>query len=634
MDRGSTTNQVYQQRAEQFSALLARLTTRETNATRLRVSTFLLAVAAVFAGRNTATDFIAGAWYLAAVLLMAGFGAAVAYHEYIRRQMRRQGLMLAINQQGLARLRRDWKAMRETKVVLPPEQQSLADDLDLFGHASLFQLLCVANTPIGIETLRTWLLEPASIDEIVGRQQAVAELAPQLELRQTLELEGRLLADRGQTMAHFLEWAEGQPWLTVRPQLLWLLRAMSLTIPILAALTVLHVISFEHGLLAIFVAGVANVVATAIVSGWLHSVTALYANISGLYHETARYADMFRLMYALPHTSRLLQDIKDEATHAGGGVLTCLGRLQRTVLLAKVRHSPLMFFVLYVPLQTIFLYDFHVLCLLEAWQKKYGVHAREWFMALGKLEALASLATLAHDEPDWSMPTVQAVPKADEAGQRFQAQGLGHPLLPSRARVVNDIELGPSGTFLLVTGSNMSGKSTLLRSVGVNAVLAQAGAPVCSERLVMPPLTLATSIRVHDSLEDGVSFYMAELLRLKSVVDNARNPAGRQGRLLLYLLDEILIGTNSRERHIAVERVMEHLLGHDTIGAVSTHDLELATSPRLAAACRCVHLRETLHDEGGKQTMTFDYRLHPGLATTSNALKLLEIVGLGEDRLG
>ncbi len=333
---------------------------------------------------------------------------------------------------------------------------------------------------------------------------------------------------------------------------------------------------------------------------------------------------MFRLMYAMPDSSLELKAIKHEATHLGGGVLRCLQRLQRIVTFARIRHSPLLFFFVYLPLQIVLLYDFHILCLLEAWQKKFGVHARAWFGALGKFEALSSLATLAHDYPGWAMPEVK------DSAESFQARELGHPLLPDGSRVANDVQIGPRGSFLLVTGSNMSGKSTLLRAIGVNAILAQAGAPVCAAQLVMPPLALATSMRVRDSLENGVSFYMAELLRLKQIVDQARNAGPRNGRLLLYLLDEILLGTNSKERHIAVVRVMEHLLRHDTIGAISTHDLDLATSQRLAAACCCVHFRETLHDERAEQVMTFDYRLRPGVATTSNALKLLEIVGLGE----
>jgi DNA mismatch repair ATPase MutS len=196
------------------------------------------------------------------------------------------------------------------------------------------------------------------------------------------------------------------------------------------------------------------------------------------------------------------------------------------------------------------------------------------------------------------------------------------------------VEIGPAGSVLLVTGSNMSGKSTLLRAVGVNAVLAQAGAPVCAESLVMPPVVLATSMRIRDSLVDGVSFYMAELMRLKEIVDLARGAVPRGDRLLLYLLDEILLGTNSRERHLAVVRVLEHLLRCGAIGAVSTHDLELATTEPLTEACRCVHFSETLHDAHAERPMTFDYKLRSGVATTSNALKLLEIVGLGGPRPG
>ncbi len=259
--------------------------------------------------------------------------------------------------------------------------------------------------------------------------------------------------------------------------------------------------------------------------------------------------------------------------------------------LAGIQHSALLFIFVYLPLQFLFLYDFHVLSLIEVWQRRYGKHARDWFEALGRFEALCSLATLVHDHPDWVFPEVAAT------ADRFQAERLGHPLLPDDQRVTNDVEVGPAGSFLLVTGSNMSGKSTLLRAIGVNAVLAEAGAPVCAARLSMPPVMLATSMRVRDSLEYGVSFFMAELMRLKEIVDLARQSDQRQGRMLLYLLDEILLGTNSRERHIAVMRVMQFLLRHTAIGAISTHDLELADSEPLSGACRCVHFRETLHDQ-------------------------------------
>ena len=232
-----------------------------------------------------------------------------------------------------------------------------------------------------------------------------------------------------------------------------------------------------------------------------------------------------------------------------------------------------------------------------------------------------------HDNPEWCLPDVHADPT-------FMATQLGHPLLPPTTCVKNDVQLGPPGTFLLVTGSNMSGKSTLLRSVGLNAMLAMAGGPVCATHLQLIPLTVATSMRNTDSLETGTSFFMAELRRLKAIVNQARL-AGQVDadpevtRPLLYLLDEILQGTNSAERRIAVVQVLQHLLASNAIGAISTHDLELAADQVLVDSAETVHFRESFSGEGDQRHMTFDYRMQAGVAPTTNALHLLEMVGLG-----
>jgi DNA mismatch repair ATPase MutS len=277
-------------------------------------------------------------------------------------------------------------------------------------------------------------------------------------------------------------------------------------------------------------------------------------------------------------------------------------------------------------LEFLFFWDAHTLDLLERWKKKNGHRARGWFTDLGEWEALCALAKLAGDQPDWIFPTV-----ADASAQNAIIQGkqIGHPLI-DESRVPNDIQIGPAGTVLLVTGSNMSGKSTLLRSVGVNVVLGQMGSVVCAEEMSMPPMHIESSMRIADSLADGVSFFMAELKRLKEVVDTAKTHAGDNPRRMLFLLDEILQGTNSRERQIAVSRVVRKLIDEKAIGAISTHDLDLATTDELAQACRTVHFSEQFHDENGKKKMTFDYRMKSGIAETTNALKLLEIVGLGE----
>jgi DNA mismatch repair ATPase MutS len=278
--------------------------------------------------------------------------------------------------------------------------------------------------------------------------------------------------------------------------------------------------------------------------------------------------------------------------------------------------------VLYVPIRALTLWDVHVLFALERWKREGGHDARRWLVTLGEAEALSSLAGLRHDNPDWTFPTI------DQGDDTFRATLLGHPLLHADARVRNDVTIGPPGTFLLVTGSNMSGKSTLLRAVGVNTVLAQAGGPVCADALSLPPVEPWTSARVQDSLERGVSFFLAELQRLKLIVDAATRARDHGGPRVLYLLDEILQGTNTAERSVAARRVIAYLVEQGAIGAVSTHDLALADDPRLAPAATTVHFTDTVGEGPDSPPMSFDYRLRPGVATTTNALRLMRLIGL------
>ncbi|MGW8256505.1 MAG: MutS-related protein [Thermoguttaceae bacterium] len=615
MDFDNTIEELYRRRMEKFSMAETRWARRERRVMNLRVATFLLAVVMFFLGWKNEPEWF---WYAAGGAMLICFSGLVVYHERVRRAKQRAGLFRWINEQSIARLHRDWQALSNTAVHVPAKYKPITDDLDLFGHASLFHWLCTAVTSIGVRTLRDWILHPAGADEIKRRQQAVLELAPLIELRQTLIANGLLLTDDGRATDSFTRWAEDTPWLTRRPWLLWLSRAMAGLALSTLLLIFCHILPIDLGALVLMALILVNVGITTVFGGKVHnifSITNLQRN------EALQYLSMFKLICSMKSTSAELDAIKREASD-GGGVLQRLGQLNRIAKLAMLSQSPLLFFLVYLPLQFAFLYDFHILNLLERWQIRYGCFARVWFRALGKFEALSSLANLANDHPDW------AVPEVDLSAASFSAVKLGHPLLPDDICVHNAVEIGPAGTCLLVTGSNMSGKSTLLRAAGVNAVLAQAGAPVCAERMAMPPVTLATSMRLRDSLEQGVSFYMAELTRLKAIVDLARDVKGQNDRLLLYLLDEILLGTNSRERHIAVVRVLQHLVHCKAIGAISTHDLDLAASEPISDVCRCVHFRETLHDRSAEQPMTFDYMLRPGMATTTNALKLLEIVGL------
>ncbi len=288
----------------------------------------------------------------------------------------------------------------------------------------------------------------------------------------------------------------------------------------------------------------------------------------------------------------------------GSSAHRALGALHQVVALTEFRHTPLFYF----PVQTFVMWDMHVWWGLERWQQKHGKQLRGWLEAAGQVEALSALASLAHAQPSWTFPRV--APPGDLEATKVEARRLGHPLLADEVRVPNDVAVGPPGTFLLITGSNMSGKSTLLRAVGLNAVLAHAGGPVCAERFTLPPLTLRTSMRVSDSLERGLSLFMASLLRLERVVSAAR-AANPRTRPLLYLLDEVLQGTNSAERQIAVRT------DRATPAAPRRHRRrddarpELAAAPDFAAHADSRHLTETLTFVDGEVKMTFDHTPAP-----------------------
>jgi DNA mismatch repair ATPase MutS len=245
---------------------------------------------------------------------------------------------------------------------------------------------------------------------------------------------------------------------------------------------------------------------------------------------------------------------------------------------------------------------------------------------LGEFEAILSLAAIAHDNPTWCFPKI-----SEKSPKVLHAEGLAHPLQRDAQRVGNDITLGCRETVLFVTGSNMAGKSTLLRSIGTNIVLGQSGGPVCATALEMSPVVLGTVFRVQDSLERGVSLYMTELLRLKEVVEQGRALKDASGQVFLFLLDEILHGTNTAERHIAARSVILELLRRGACGAVSTHDLDLPKEAKLAAVSSNVHFSDRLTSENGAPKLHFDYRLRSGIAQSTNALRLLEIIGLKPD---
>jgi energy-coupling factor transporter ATP-binding protein EcfA2 len=603
---GAGVEAVYRQRLQRFGDELRRVADARDRIANLRLLLFVGALACAGWAVWRREPLLV----IPALLLLGGFAAAVRRHSRLAREARRLEALRRLNAEALARLGREWDRLPARGARGADAEHPYAADLDIFGQASLRRLLGRAATPRGEETLDRWLLGAASPRVVGERQRAVAELAPQLDLRQELELRAASMGDPRPNPEPFLEWAGGEPWLRQRSRWLWAGRASVACLwgLILAQWTGLVGPPYWVAFLML------NLALSASVGSAVYRVLSRVQSQEGAFQH---YAGMFALLSETPTHAPLLARLREELRTGGLTAQDQARRLHRLAGLVYPRGAGL-----YLPLQALTLWDFELLRALEVWQAEAGERARGWLETLGEAEALASLAGLAHDQPEWAFPEVTPEATSVEAG------ALGHPLLPDRARAPNDVQVGPPGTFLLVTGSNMSGKSTLLRAIGVNLTLAQAGAPVCATSLRMPPARLWTSMRVQDSLEQGVSYFMAELQRLKRVVDASREASSQGGATLVYLLDEILQGTNTFERQAAARRVIAYLVAQGALGAVSTHDLTLAGEEPLASLARAVHFTESVREAGDGPVMTFDYKLRPGIAVTTNALRLMELVGL------
>ena len=578
----------------------------------VRVGTFLLGFSLYVLADVTSGPFSRFAW-MAMSLVFLIFILEVFWHRKIRRREGRLGGMVRVNREALARLDREWKALPPSPLKPPSPRHPYAQDLDLHGSGSLFTLLGTVNLPPGHSTLRDWLLAPAPPEAVRRRQEGVREMAARLDLRQEMEVAGSLVDPPSrETVERFLTWAEDPAWLPGHP----LIRVGAWVLPILNALLVAgHIAGSLERPWWLFSIGLTLLLA----SVYRKEIHPLMDAAASGHDGLEKYADLLEILRDMDARSPILLELQKMARsgpRGGPGELRSLGR---KIGWANVREN----LMVHAPFQGLFAWDIHALAGLEAWKAKSGDHVRGWLTALGELEALSALAALTGEHPEWCFPTL------DEDGTPgLRATGLGHPLLPPQRCVVNDVTIGAPGSFLFLTGSNMSGKSTLLRAVGLNVVLAQAGGPVCAAEMSLTRLGVQTSMRTADSLAQGVSQYMAELQRIEQVVRAAR---GRAGLPVLYLLDEPLQGTNEAERRVAVQTILGHLLAAGAVGAVATHDLYLDKAADLRTAARAFHLEGEVEEGEGGPVLRFDYKLREGRATSTNALALLRAVGLGPE---
>jgi len=594
---------------------------------KLRLATFLGGVALIWWSLASLRGGAQAYGLLAGLAALVGFGVLVVRHARVLDDIAHSEAALALARQGLARLARDWHALPDVPrpASLEWDTHPYVRDLDLYGHASVTKWLGATATRDGMRQLQEWLLTPASVAGVVERQKAIEELSAKREWRESLAVHGRLSTAAPGEMDRFLVWAEDQtsavpafvqPLAIVLTLLTWALLAVWLA----GAMTRLPPLNPET--LKVWIGDALTrgrwwmpVMANVFLSFALASrVYEVFDRATLGQRALERYASMLSAVCGESWHAPLLVALKSRLS-AGGSAPDLVRRLARLGGWSELRIGAAL---LHFPIQALTLWDFHVLFALQRWRARCGRHVREWLDALGECDALAVLSIIRADEPEWAVPVI------DPAHGAVTATGIAHPLMPGDRRVANDITIGPAGTLLLITGSNMSGKSTLLRSVGLNLVLAQAGAPVCAVSFHTPPVRVYTSIHVEDSLELGLSYFMAALARLKQIVDAAEKERDPD-RVLFYLLDEVLQGTNSVERGLAVRAIARHLLDAGAIGMMTTHDLALAHEEPLETAAQLAHFTEQVHADG---RMTFDYRLRPGLATSTNALRLMQLIGI------
>jgi len=537
----------------------------------------------------------------ALILPVVLFWVLVVLHARVVETLERANRAVTFYERGLARLENRWMGKGEQGERFRNSSHVYEEDLDIFGKGSLFELLCTARTRSGEDALAKWLLAPASLKEAAERQQAIQELRGRLDLREDLAVLGEALRSNTDPDA-IAAWAEAPP--------VTFFRGANVLAAVLAAAVL---ITF-----GLYMARFAT--RTPFLTALLLELTCAFLlgtktlQVTGAVNSPARdlglLADLLALLEKERFQAPLLERLRNGLAESGLVASVQIARLRRLVSMLDWQRN-----IVFAPIAIAVLWSAQIAMAIERWRAVSGRHVREWVGGVGEFEALFALAGYSFEHPQDTFPEL----KEDEGGY-FESIGLGHPLLPETQCVRNDVRLGSDLRLLIVSGSNMSGKSTLLRSVGLNVVLAWAGAPVRANRLSISPLALGASIRVMDSLQDGRSRFYAEITRLREIVDLMNG-----SRTVLFLMDELLSGTNSHDRKIGAAAIVRKLIDRGAIGMITTHDLALAgIAAELPGRAVNVHFADTL--ENGR--LHFDFKLRPGVVERSNALDLMRSVGL------
>ena len=585
----------YGRRIERWNGEIARADRAHAVMANARLA--LALAIAVLAWQAFVSHRVSAIWPLVPVV---AFIVVAVLHVRVVGRMERARRARQLYERGMARLSSTWAGAGPDGARFL-ERHPFASDLDLFGPASLFQLLDTARTEIGEETLAAWLGSGAEIDEIRARQLAVAELAPKVDFREDLAV---LAAEAHVAKTGPLAAWAASPSSGLSPVHAAVFAASAIVSASLVVAAIMERVPWTALLAWILVqAGLVRI--------WRVRIRTALAGIDAAAYDLGLMADLLARLEIEPFESARLAALRAALVVDGTPPSRRVARLRRLVTFLDQATLNIWF----KPVAALLLVREQTAIGIDRWHAACGHAVETWLRAIGDVEALSALATHAYEHP------ADPYPALVESGPLFDATALGHPLIDERVGVRNDVRLGDGHPrALIVSGSNMSGKSTLLRGVGVNVVLALAGGPVRAADLTLSPLAIGSTMRIDDSLQAGHSRFYAEILRIRSIVDLARGPTP-----VLFLLDEILGGTNSHDRRIGAEAIVRILVATGGIGLVTTHDLALTElASKLGVLVANVHFEDRI--ENGK--MVFDYQMRPGVVERSNALALMRAVGL------
>ena len=556
-----------------------------------------------------------------AAIPIAVFVGLIVLHEHLLKRLERHRRAVRYFEKALGRLDGNWPGTGEAGDRYIDPAHPYSQDLDLFGKGSLFELLSTARSHIGEDTLAHWLLEPASGETIRLRQQAVEELRPRLDLREDLAIVAEE-ARTGVDPVALASWGEaaGPGGVSLPLKRLRLQIAVQALFGFPAAVALVVWVAYAMGAVRLS-ANTATLVrdyaiALGAINGWFfyahrHLFGAIVAAVGEAADELRLLSEVLVRLEREHFQTPLLAGLRASLDAEGEPPSARLAELKRLMEYIDSRDNWLVktleVFILWTPWWAV---------RVEAWRRQSGPAVRRWLTATGEIEALCSLASHAFEHPR------DCFPEFVDRGPYLEADDAAHPLLPEDRAVANSVRIGGDSAphLLVVSGSNMSGKSTFLRTLGVNSVLAQAGATVRARRFRLSKLAVGASIRVNDSLQGGISRFYAEILRLRQILDLTAS-----GQPVLFLIDEFLHGTNSHDRRIGAEALVRSLVQRGGIGLVTTHDLALADiADTMGDRAANVHFED--HVEDGK--IIFDYVMRPGIVRKSNAIELMRSVGL------